>query len=97
MMIIAYRLLYPASITGHGPFSHMFDALFIPKVLPDTTWKVSLHKSYNIGKPTCVSKPLRLLYSSIIYEIVNFLYSLFTLCYFFLYLKSVPIHVIVHV
>ena len=28
---------------------------------------------------------------------VNFLSSLFTLCYFFLYLKSVPIHVIVHV
>ena len=38
------------------------------------------------------SKPLRLLYS-IIYEIVNFLSSLFTLCYFFLYLKSVPIHI----
>ena len=44
------------------------------------------------------SKPLRLLY--IIYEIVNFsffaLYSLLLLS-FFLYLKSVPIHVIVHV
>ena len=52
------------------------------------------------------SKPLRLLYSLVIYEIVNFLSSLFTLCYFFLsffflYLKSVPtctcIYVIVHV
>ena len=43
------------------------------------------------------SKPLKLLYSLIIYEIVNFLSSLFTLCYFFLYLKNVPIHVIVHV
>ena len=47
------------------------------------------------------SKPLRLLYSLRIYEIVKFLSSLFTLCYFFLsfynYLKSVPIHVIVHV
>ena len=46
------------------------------------------------------SKPLRLLYSLIIYEIVNFsffaLYSLLFL-YFFLYLKSVPIYVIVHV
>ena len=46
------------------------------------------------------SKPLRLLYSLIIYEIVNFsffaLYSLLLL-YFFLYLKSVPIYVIVHV
>ena len=30
------------------------------------------------------SKPLRLLYSLIVYEIVNFLSSLFTLCYFFL-------------
>ena len=46
------------------------------------------------------SKPLRLLYSLIIYEIVNFLSSLFTLLLllsFFLYLKSVPIYVIVHV
>ena len=46
------------------------------------------------------SKPLRLLYSLIVYEIVNFsffaLYSLLLLS-FFLYLKSVPIHVIVHV
>ena len=45
------------------------------------------------------SKPLRLLYS-LIYEIVNFyfftLYSLLLLS-FFLYLKSVPIYVIVHV
>ena len=47
------------------------------------------------------SKPLRLLYSLIIYGVVGFLSSLFTLCYillsFFLYLKSVPIYVIVHV
>ena len=46
------------------------------------------------------SKPLRLLYSLIIYEIVNFLSSLFNsllLLSFFLYLKSVPIHMIVHV
>ena len=46
------------------------------------------------------SKPLRLLYSLIIYEIVNFsfftLYSLLLLS-FFLYLKSVLIYVIVHV
>ena len=46
------------------------------------------------------SKPLRLLYSLIIYEIVNFsfftLYSLLLLS-FFLYLKSVPMYVIVHV
>ena len=45
------------------------------------------------------SKPLRLLCSLIIYEIVNFsfftLYSLLLLS-FFLYLKSVPIYVIVH-
>ena len=40
------------------------------------------------------SKPLRLL---LIYGVVGFLSSLFTLCYFFLYLKSVPIYVIVHV
>ena len=46
------------------------------------------------------SKPSRLLYSLIIYEIVNSsffaLYSLLLLS-FFLYLKSVPIYVIVHV
>ena len=46
------------------------------------------------------SKPLRLLYSLIIYEIVNFsffaLYSLLLLS-FYIYLKSVPIYVIVHV
>uniref|UniRef100_A0A4W4DSL8 Deoxynucleoside triphosphate triphosphohydrolase SAMHD1 n=1 Tax=Electrophorus electricus TaxID=8005 RepID=A0A4W4DSL8_ELEEL len=24
---------------GHGPFSHMFDGLFIPKVRPELTWK----------------------------------------------------------
>ena len=45
-------------------------------------------------------KSLRLLYSLIIYEIVNFsffaLYSLLLLS-FFLYLKSVPIYVIIHV
>ena len=48
------------------------------------------------------SKPLRLLYSLIIYEIVNFsffaLYSLLLLSFFLhVYLKSVPIYVIVHV
>ena len=51
-------------------------------------------------KCTCTHvQPLRLLYSLIIYEIVNFsfftLYSLLLLS-FFLYLKSVPIYVIVH-
>ena len=25
---------------GHGPFSHLFDVLFIPAARPDTTWKV---------------------------------------------------------
>ncbi|XP_028309846.1 deoxynucleoside triphosphate triphosphohydrolase SAMHD1-like isoform X4 [Gouania willdenowi] len=24
---------------GHGPFSHVFDSLFIPRALPDITWK----------------------------------------------------------
>ncbi|XP_068604146.1 deoxynucleoside triphosphate triphosphohydrolase SAMHD1 [Brachionichthys hirsutus] len=24
---------------GHGPFSHMFDAMFIPKARPDITWR----------------------------------------------------------
>ena len=45
------------------------------------------------------SKPLRLLYSLIIYEIVNFLSSLFTICFFFFLSisENVPIYVIVHV
>uniref|UniRef100_A0A8C6WMW0 HD domain-containing protein n=1 Tax=Neogobius melanostomus TaxID=47308 RepID=A0A8C6WMW0_9GOBI len=25
---------------GHGPFSHMFDGMFIPKARPDRQWKV---------------------------------------------------------
>ena len=49
---------------------------------------------------TTITTIMRLLYSLIIYEIVNFsfftLYSLLLLS-FFLYLKSVPIYVIVHV
>ncbi len=28
---------------GHGPFSHMFDALFIPAVRPDSDWKVNTY------------------------------------------------------
>ena len=26
---------------GHGPFSHMFDALFIPTARPESHWKVN--------------------------------------------------------
>ena len=29
------------NVLGHGPFSHMFDALFIPTARPDSGWKVS--------------------------------------------------------
>ena len=42
------------------------------------------------------SKPLRLLYSLIIYGVVGFVLRSLLLS-FFLYLKSVPIYVIVHV
>ena len=34
--------------TGHGPFSHLFDGRFIPRVLPGTKWKVSLKQSLHI-------------------------------------------------
>lgn len=31
---------------GHGPFSHMFDGMFIPKVRPGEKWKVSVEKRH---------------------------------------------------
>ena len=27
---------------GHGPFSHLFDTLFIPTARSDSTWKVNV-------------------------------------------------------
>ena len=32
---------------GHGPFSHMFDGLFIPQARPDSKWKVKKHILFN--------------------------------------------------
>ena len=29
------------SLLGHGPFSHVFDQVFIPEACPGTDWKVS--------------------------------------------------------
>ena len=43
-----------------------------------------VEERYMYERIHCTCKPLRLLYSLIVYEIVNFLSSLFTLCYFFL-------------
>ena len=37
-MVMMCNLL---SQQGHGPFSHLFDQLFIPEVCPYSTWKVS--------------------------------------------------------
>ena len=25
---------------GHGPFSHLFDGMFIPQVIPESSWRV---------------------------------------------------------
>ena len=36
---ILHTLIYTL---GHGPFSHMFDNQFIPKISPGSTWKVKL-------------------------------------------------------
>ena len=30
---------------GHGPFSHMFDGLFIPEARPGYKWKVKIIRS----------------------------------------------------
>ena len=40
----------PFITAGHGPFSHLFDGKFIPKVLPESKWKVNknLHFLINI-------------------------------------------------
>ena len=40
----------PFITVGHGPFSHLFDGKFIPKVLPESKWKVNknLHFLINI-------------------------------------------------
>ena len=32
---------------GHGPFSHMFDGLFIPQARPGSKWKVKKHILFN--------------------------------------------------
>lgn len=33
--------LFLVDLIGHGPFSHLFDQLFIPKTRPRFKWKVS--------------------------------------------------------
>ena len=37
LRLIVYQLIH---LLGHGPFSHMFDGVFIPAVMPGSKWHV---------------------------------------------------------
>ena len=36
--LVSFAYMY----TGHGPFSHLFDGMFIPHVMPGKEWKVGM-------------------------------------------------------
>ncbi|XP_039502793.1 uncharacterized protein LOC120458985 [Pimephales promelas] len=38
---------------GHGPFSHLFDGMFIPVVKPNSTWE---HENASVGMFNCMRK-----------------------------------------
>ena len=42
--------LFSCVFIGHGPFSHMFDGMFIPHMRPGKKWKV---ETPDIHTPTC--------------------------------------------
>ena len=37
-----HKLIITELSSGHGPFSHLFDSMFIPRACPGSSWKVSL-------------------------------------------------------
>lgn len=41
VLLYFYLLFMLYSSAGHGPFSHMYDGMFIPKVRPGYKWKVN--------------------------------------------------------
>ena len=40
MIVTRGGALSPVITSGHGPYSHLFDGIFIPTVSPGTDWHV---------------------------------------------------------
>ena len=53
-LLLAEELLANLDCLGHGPFSHMFDAQFIPEAKPGCGWKVIYSVFATIGHFTVV-------------------------------------------
>lgn len=54
---------FTSPVSGHGPFSHMFDGMFIPKARPAITWKVIINNHIQSPLACCFpfSKSIKLL------------------------------------
>lgn len=53
------KSVFFVSYPGHGPFSHMFDGMFIPRARPDITWKVGNCLIYTSPHDKCKTKKLK--------------------------------------
>lgn len=47
MLLLLFTFVLLTCIPGHGPFSHMFDGMFIPKARPEVNWKVRKSPCFN--------------------------------------------------
>ena len=43
--LVSFAYMY----TGHGPFSHMFDGMFMPDVMPGKKWKENPAALWKVG------------------------------------------------